>query len=252
MYDREYEGLYGIRRLRSIITPIYLKYFRDSANLLELNCGTGTDAIALARQGLCVLATDLSPSMIHEAQKKVTSRQLQEKVQTRVMEFNHISVLHDMRFDGAYSNMGGINCTSDLSLIASNLASLIRKDGYFIATVMPNFCLWETAAFLFRFRWKQAFRRRNKNACDAHLHGGTVRTFYHSPRDFAGAFSLHFEVVELMGLNIFTPPPNSPGAYRLFPTLMGLLEHVDNRISHTYPFTSIGDHYLIVLRRKTS
>jgi SAM-dependent methyltransferase len=252
VYDREYEGLYGIRRLRSIISSAYLEYFSAPGNLLELNCGTGTDAIFLGKRGFNVLATDLSPNMIDEVQKKVASQGFQERVRTRVMKFSELGVLHGMKFDGAYSNMGGINCTHEIGPIATHLASLINEGGYFIATVMPNFCLWETVAFLSRFRWKEAFRRRKTAGCAAHLHGGTVRTFYHSPRNFAASFSFHFEVVELTGLNILTPPPNSRAAYRFFPSLMRLLERLDDAISHTYPFTSIGDHYVIVLRRKAS
>jgi hypothetical protein len=38
----------------------------------------------------------------------------------------------------------------------------------------------------------------------------------------------------------------------LFPRLMRMMERLDNAISHAYPFASIGDHYLIVLRRRVS
>lgn len=252
VYDREYEHLHGIQRLRSIISQMYLQYFSPGQSLLELNCGTGTDALFLARNGMTVFATDVSPGMIAEVRRKTAELHLESSVTSQVLSYLDLDSLGKKTFDGAYSNMGGINCTNDLPIVAKHLASLVKPGGYFIATVMPGFCLWETAAFLSRFQIRNAFRRRRAGGVTANLHGGKVQTFYHGPRKFEEAFAPYFERVDLMGLNILTPPPNSTNAYASMPRLIKILEKVDDSLARLPFFSSIGDHYLMVLRRTAS
>ncbi len=122
VYDASSEWLPGIKRIRSITSGLYLKYFAPGSPLLELNCGTGNDA-------------------------------------------------------------------GFLDSLAGDLADLVRPGGIFIATVMPRFCLWETAAYLTRFQGRKAFRRLSRHGTVADLHGGRVATFYHSPGAFRRAFS---------------------------------------------------------------
>jgi len=50
---------------------VYLKYIPKGGNILELNAGTGVDAVFLAEQGYKVYATDISDVMINEIQAKV-------------------------------------------------------------------------------------------------------------------------------------------------------------------------------------
>ena len=45
--------------------------FRPGDRVLELNCGTGADAIHLARRGVRVLATDIAPAMLELTRAKV-------------------------------------------------------------------------------------------------------------------------------------------------------------------------------------
>jgi ubiquinone/menaquinone biosynthesis C-methylase UbiE len=121
VYDKEYESLYGMRRLRSIMWQVYLQYFSPGQRLLELNCGTGTDAVFLAQQGRKVLATDSSPQMIRETRKKIQSTHLNDLASAEVLSYLDLRDLGNETFDGAYSNMAGLNCTNDLDVVASGL-----------------------------------------------------------------------------------------------------------------------------------
>ena len=47
--------------------------FPPGARILEINCGTGNDAVFLARSGMHVTATDISPMMIEETKRKAGS-----------------------------------------------------------------------------------------------------------------------------------------------------------------------------------
>jgi len=203
--------------------------------------------VFLARNGMHVLATDASPGMIAEAEKKIESPgSAAGSIRTQILPFDRISELRGEVFDGACSNFGGLNCTDRIEEVARDLAAVIRPGGVFIATVMPRFCLWETAAFLGRLRWKQAFRRLTPGGTIADLHGGHVRTFYFSPRGFRRAFSREFAHVRTLGLAIFMPPPNFPRLGALTDIMGG----VDDLVAGIPLIRAIGDHYTVVLRRK--
>jgi len=215
-----------------------------------LNCGTGNDAVFLARHGMNILATDLSAKMLEEVARKTGRYKLQGLIQTRHLPFDQLGELRGTLFDGAYSNLGGLNCTDRIEDVATDLGALIRPGGYFIAAVMPPLCLWESGAFLSRLRWRDAVRRFSRGGTPALLHGGTVRTYYFSPRFFRAAFARHFEHVKTMGLSIFTPPPNFEGVYARLGSSVKLLERLDDLLCQVPPFRAIGDHYAIVLKRK--
>lgn len=251
VYDEAYEALPGIRRIRSITSSLYLHYFPPGSNLLEINCGTGNDAMFLARQGRAVLATDISPLMLAEVRKKIAASGLDQLVNTHQIAFEELPLLHGRLFDGAYSNLGGLNCTDNLSSVAGGLAALVKPRGFFVATVMPSFCLWETLAFLARLRWHDAFRRSDRKGTLASLHGGHVRTYYHSPRAFFSAFASDFEHVRTMGLAVMLPPPNFARTYARLDKWVPLLERVDDAVAHLPLLRSIGDHFVMILRRKT-
>jgi SAM-dependent methyltransferase len=248
VYDAAYEGLPGIRRIRSITSGLYVRYFPAGARLLEINCGTGNDALFLARKGMHVLATDISPAMLDEVQKKTA--QLQEgsgSIETRLLPFDRLGELRGGRFDGVYSNLGGLNCTDRLDSLAGDLGGLVRPGGVFIATVMPPFCLGETAAFLAKLHVRKAFRRLARGGTLADLHGGHVRTYYHSPGAFRKAFSRYFDHVKTLGLVILMPPPN----FTRGRALRGVMGGIDDLVAELPVFRSIGDHYSIILRRRS-
>ncbi len=250
-YDVRYEGLRGILRMRSITSHLYLRYFPAGGRLLEINCGTGNDAVFLARHGMKIVATDLSPRMLEEVQKKITMTGLQGVIETQLLPFHRLAELRGTNFDGIYSNLGGLNCTDRLNTVAADLAALVRPEGYFIATVMPPVCLWEICAYLARFQWKNAMRRFSREGTLADLHGGKVQTYYYSPRAFRTAFAPWFRHVGTLGVAIFTPPPNFVRSYMLLGKRIRFLEKLENHVAAFTPFSSMGDHYVIVLQRKS-
>ena len=250
VYDAMYESLYGIRQIRRLTRDLFLRYFEPGDSLLELNCGTGNDAVFLGQQGRRVLATDLSPGMLAQAADKIEAAGLQRLVRTRLLPFDRLPELKGEVFDGAFSNLGGLNCTGAIDHVGRDLGALIRPGGYLIAAVMPSFSLWETTAFLARRRWTEAFRRMKPGGCAARLHGGTVRTFYYSPSRFLRAFAPCFSTVDLIGLNIFTPPPNAVNAHTVLAGAMSKLEKLDGLVARLAPFRAMGDHFAVVLRRK--
>ncbi len=246
-YDHEFELLPATARIRSIVRDLAVAKFPSGGTILELNCGTGTDAIALSRCGFHVLATDASPLMINAARAKMETGS-GNRVEFRVLPFEQVSSLEGKMFDGIFSNMGGLNCLADLRPLAKSLAGILKPGGFFVATLLSDFCLWETAAFLLRFNFREAFRRRT-NGTDVAIHGNSVEVFFHSPSSVRAAFSPFFRRSALLGLNILTPPPSSARAYQHLGTGRRMLESVDNAIATIPPFNRLGDHFVVALQR---
>ncbi len=247
-YDDDFENLPASQRLRGIIWDVYLRYFKPGDSLLELNCGTGTDALALAKNGLRIHATDISDGMLDAFHQKLSNSPYKEVVSTQRLAFDQLSTLHGRQFDGAYSNMGGLNCEADIKRVATDLHAIIKPGGVFIGTFLGDVAIWDMLAFLARGKVRQAFRRRSPEGSAANVGGAIVQTFYYSPETIQLFFSPHFTRVELHGLNIFTPPPTSQQAYRRIGKGMKLFEKLDEAVMRHPPFNRIGDHFIIVLK----
>ena len=116
-YDRNFTGtLIGqTRRLH------------PGQRVLELNCGTGIDAIHLADRGIQVLACDISPRMIQIARQDAVASGHATLLDFRVLPTEAVDRLElESPFDGAFSNFSGLNCVEDLSGVARNLARLLK------------------------------------------------------------------------------------------------------------------------------
>src|SRR5579864_5292903 len=67
--------------------------FRAGDRVLELNCGTGTDALFLASFGIAVTACDASPRMIEQAHKQKTVEAPSAAVDFRVLSTERLDEL---------------------------------------------------------------------------------------------------------------------------------------------------------------
>src|SRR5271154_2512994 len=110
-YDRVFAGtLIGRTRRHSVWRDLD-RIFRPGQRLLELNCGTGDDAIHLGARGIRVLACDISPRMIQLAREQAATAGLGAMLDFRVLPSENIEALQsEGRFDGAFSNFSGLNC----------------------------------------------------------------------------------------------------------------------------------------------
>ena len=86
--------------LKPYITP------NTPKDILEINCGTGEDALYMGRLGHAVWATDLSEKMIVQAKAKA-----ENVVQFKRMDLRDLKKeFPNQHFDVLFSNFGGLNC----------------------------------------------------------------------------------------------------------------------------------------------
>jgi hypothetical protein len=157
----------------------------------------------------------------------------------------------DSSFDLVLSNFGGLNCVERLDKVAEQTAARIKPGGYLLCVVMPRFCLWETIVGISQFDFHSAVRRLRKNVMATGFRGKTFSVHYHSPRRLAESFGRWFDVRDVRGLNILSPPPHAIQFAQRHPGVSSFLETMDRIIAGFHGCRSIGDHYLMTLRRRS-
>jgi SAM-dependent methyltransferase len=235
--------------MRGIVHEIYLENFKSGDKLLELNAGTGTDALFLSGQGIYVLVTDISENMIDTIREKVRKEKADKFVSAKLCPFDEIGEIEENNFDGVISNFGGLNCINKFNKLTDDLSTKTKKGGKFIAVVMNRYCPWEIFYYSIRFDFKNVFRRLKKNGIDAVLGNGIVRTYYFTPARFAGFFEKQFKVRKIYTLGLYTPPPFLIGIYRRFKLLVKSLMKADELLKGVFPFNRFGDHFIIILEK---
>jgi SAM-dependent methyltransferase len=253
-YDLEAEANAAMAHMRRVSLAVLGDSFGTGQHVLELGCGTGEEAVALARDGIRVLATDVSSRMLDVARGKVSAAGLEQAVQTRQLAAGELSVLLDElgreAFDGAYSSFGALNGEPDLFEVGSALAKLIRPGGRLVASIMNRFYPFEMLWYLGHGRPRQAVRRwaGGARASVSPSLAVQVPTIYYTPRSFARAFPA-FRRLLCRALPLLLPPPFAAHLWSRFPALIGRVLPWEDRLACYWPFGALGDHFLMVLER---
>ena len=238
---------------RERVRQFLLKYLDPGSHILELNAGTGDDAIFLAKQGHYVHATDISTGMQDRLREKVLLHGMSGFVSQELCSFTSLENLTDKGpFDCIFSNFAGLNCTGDLQKVLANFEYLLKPGGMVVLVVLPRFCLWETL-MIFRGKFKTARRRFfSSGGRKAKIDDAFFTCWYYSPGFIRRALHRKFEYRELEGLCTIVPPSYIENFPEKFPRLYGWLRRMENRLKGRWPWKYIGDYYIISLQKAHS
>jgi len=246
-YDHFAEDHPHLASIRLRIYTHLTSQLKPGASILELNAGTGIDAVHLAQQGFRVHATDIAPGMLQRLRGKVESLRLEDRVTVQQVSFTELEQVQGGPFDAVFSNLGGLNCIPDLRPVVHSLPALLRPGGLVTWVLMPRVCLWELA-LVFRGDFKVAFRRLAPGGTRAHLEGLHFMIYYFTPHQALAAFGPQFIPLDLEGLCVFAPPAESKNLARQHPRLYRWLSWLDDRLARRSPFNGWGDFFVISLR----
>src|SRR5688572_10516041 len=151
-YDSEFAGTTIGVRLREAVWSRIAPFVKPGMHALDLGCGTGEDALWLARSGCRVTAADGSPAMLDRVAAKAARLNLAHRVKPIVLDLNAPmeSPPPGHPFDLAMSNFGAINCVEDLGALAERLGKWIKPGGVVALVFMGRFCAWESAYYAAR------------------------------------------------------------------------------------------------------
>jgi SAM-dependent methyltransferase len=249
-YDLDFANTLIGRAQRKSIWKEIEKVFTPGQRILELNCGTGIDAIFLANRGVSVLACDIAPRMIELAQRRAHAMQVDALLDFRILATENIDVLEkEELFDGAFSNFSGLNCVDDLPAVAQQLATLLRPGARLVLCVIGRFVPWEIAWHLAHGSPGRAFLRFRRVTVGRMADNGVVNVRYPSVRKLAHDFEPGFKLRKRHGIGITLPPSYLEYWAQKFPSTLDRLASIDRRIGSLPLARSMGDCVLLQFER---
>jgi ubiquinone/menaquinone biosynthesis C-methylase UbiE len=246
-YDSFAEDHPHLTRMRSKVYAHITRHVPLGARLLELNAGTGTDAIQLAQRGYRVHATDIAPGMLNRLREKVDMLGLHERITVEERSFLALQNMQSAPFDAVFSDLGGLNCAPDLTPVIQQLPQVLKPGGTVTWVLMSHICLWELAE-LFRGNLTLAFRRLSRGRVRATLEGLRFDVFYFSPRQVIRWFGSDYELLALEGLSVITPTAESKNFAKWHPGLYRRLSWLDDKLSPHWPWNGWGDFYILTMQ----
>jgi SAM-dependent methyltransferase len=248
-YDSVFTASMIGRSQRAVVWRKARAVFRAGDRVLELNCGTGTDAFFIASLGVAVTACDASPRMIEQAQRQKAAEAPPAAVDFRVLCTECLDDLpSDLQFDGALSNFSGFNCISDLSRTWRLLADRLRPSAQILICLSSRFCIWEILHYLSKRRFHKAFRRCGGTA-EATLGGNSFPVYYPTLRSLRQSLRPMFRLRSITGIGITVPPSYlEPWAHRN-PAALCFCEAVDRLLCEWPGIRVLGDHMMLHLER---
>jgi ubiquinone/menaquinone biosynthesis C-methylase UbiE len=248
-YDQVFTNTLIGRTQRDAVWKVLTRTFRASDKVLELNCGTGEDAIFLAGKGISVVAFDVSAQMIARAGQRLHHESPKSPPVFCELPTERIGELHpETLFDGVFSNFSGLNCIADLRPVAATLASLVKQNGRLVLCFSTRFCLIEILYYLAVGQWRKAFRRC-KGYSEVTLDGVQFTVYYPTLRKIRRSFAPDFRLYFCTGIGVAVPPSYLEAWARLHPRLFRLLRRLEERLAKLPILRSTGDHVLLCFEK---
>jgi 2-polyprenyl-3-methyl-5-hydroxy-6-metoxy-1,4-benzoquinol methylase len=251
----DYDGQRGnnelIQDMRSEMWRWLDATFAPHSRLIDIGCGTGLDAIRMAQLGHRITAIDWSPQMAHRTAERASGAGVAECVQTVAIGAQELSQLEGTAlYDGAYSNLGPLNCVPGLDEVSRQCARLLKPGAALVFTVIGRVCPWEMVHYILKGRWARARIRYAPDFVAVGMNKRTIWTHYYQPREFYRYFQGEFELQEYRGLCTFAPPPYLTWMRDRHPRWYDRLWRLDRRLSGFPLLRDIGDHFLMVMKRR--
>ena len=251
IFDAIYSSNIIIQYKRQRVRDHLKQFLKPNSQILELNAGTGEDAVWFAQHDHTVHATDISKGMQEKLIEKVRQNKLEIKVTNELCSFTELQDLKNKGpYDLIFSNFAGLNCTVELDKVLHSFSSLLRPDGIVTLVILPKFCLWESLLFL-KGDFKTAFRRFfSSKGVKAHIEGEYFTCWYYNPTYVIKNMKEKYEVLAVEGLCTLVPPSYLENFPTRRPSLFNWLKGKENKWKSKWPWKNIGDYYIISLRKK--
>lgn len=251
VFDDIYAGNTIVHYKRDRVRSHFMRYAKPDGNILELNSGTGEDAIFFANQDFKVHATDVSAGMQEQLRRKAQLLIKRESITTELCSFTKLHLLEKQGpYDAIFSNFGGLNCTAELNKVLASFNTLVKPGGTVTMVIISKFCLWEFL-LLFKGKFKTATRRLFAGkGRTAHIEGQYFKCWYYSPSYMIKHLQKDFDLLAVEGLCTIVPPSYIEGFAEKHPVIYNWLKKWENRLKGVAPFKYWGDYFIISLKKK--
>jgi SAM-dependent methyltransferase len=241
-YDATFTDTALGRTLRDLVWLRLDESFAACNRVLDLGCGTGEDALRLARRGKRVVGIDASPRMVHVASQKARAAGYGAQMDFHCVAMENLgTVLDSEAFDGVLSNFGAVNCVRDLPALIANIAARLSPAGRVLWVVMGRYVPWEWFWYGLRGEPGKAWRRLAR--CGADWRGLTV--CYPTPAEMSQLLSAWFVVSRVSPLGFALPPSYAGDWLQRSPRVLRLLRRVEAALQDCSALAALSDHYII-------
>ena len=251
-YDADFSastiGRMQRNRVWSFLTPLVDKENR-SLKILEINCGTGDDAIQLTAMGHTVIGTDASSTMIDKAKEKISG----SSAEFITCPFDQLATkFANEQFDLIFSNFGGLNCIDKKAVtqLGRSLSSLLVPGGTLFLVLLSRCCIWEIMHYGIRGKFKTAFRR-SKRSVDFTVNDTTMPIHYYSPGGLKKILRPLFKLQDKHPVGLFIPPSYLEKEFAHAPDRLNSLERREKRWGHSF-LSAFGDHYCAIFKNEAT
>lgn len=229
--------------MRTVLWRHYARVFSPGQHVLDLGCGTGQDALFLARRGIRVTALDASPLMMDALRARRDREGFTEQIEARVEDIARLDARPAASVDGLISAFAGLNTVAEPARFAADARRVLRPGGRLIAHLLAPPGLW---ARLLSPRASAELWRRG---------GRTIRVSGQPLRHLqlsAGAlyrrfFSADFRLLRASALGFILPYSLSARAPA---PVMDLVGRIEERIGMRRPFLDWGRFIVLELEAR--
>ncbi len=224
------------------------RHLHGRRRLLELGSGPGSETLPLLKDGHEVVAVDVSEAMLQRLGANARAAGVSERltsVRGRLRDLASLEI--EGPFDGGFSTFGALSCEPDLAPVRDGLAGMLNENAPFVAGVLNRTPALELFAYSASARWRRAFGRL-RSPVPVGRSRFSVDCFAHSPAGLARRFRPGFVPSDREGVGVVVPPPDQAGRVGNRWAL-DRLGRLDRALGRRTPFRSLGDHFLICLRR---
>ena len=244
-YERVFTGTFVGKMWRDCVWRELDAGFEPGSRVLELNCGTGIDAIHLAHRGVSVVACDISSRMIELARMGAVATDAFDLLDFRVLATEHLKMLKtEGLFDGAFSNFSGLNCVQDLAAVRQNLARLLKPGSRVFICMLGNCAalgkLWRLA----HGNWENAFQWGGSSSRRT-----AIKVYNPTRKQIVEGFAPEFRLRRWKGIGISVPPSYMDHWAIRFPGFTRGLNRVDQLIGDLPLFRALGSCILFEFER---
>ena len=225
VFDERYSKNAIVQYKRERVRNRLLSLLKTGDTILELNAGTGEDAVWLAQSGFTIHATDISDGMMNILREKVKRGGLEGKISSEIISFTQLDHLKESKqYNCIFSNSAGLNCTDKLGEVLSSFEALLKPGGIVVLAILPKFCLWESL-LVFKGHFKTAFRRFfSSKGRRAHIEGEYFKCWYYNPSYVIKHIGPAFDLIAVEGLCTIVPPSYIENFPEEYPRLFRLLK----------------------------
>jgi SAM-dependent methyltransferase len=236
----------GLMQRKAVYSNL-LPLLNSESNVLEINCGTGYDAIEIGKYVQHVLATDASSKMIEQCMVKSS---------IAANLFFKVALIQDLneeikRSNFIFSNFGGLNCLSpqEIAQFANKCNVLLNNHAGVFFVIMGRKCIWERMYFKLKGDPKKAKRRGSTTGVATLINGSEFKTWYYSPKEITNFFGAKFKMVHTSGVGLFVPPSYLNPFFSNKQFLLKLLHGLDKLFCKFSWTANYADHFIIHLKK---